>query len=472
MTDDVKQAAEPARPKRGGGPERVRLRRAQRLAERQHNSSEDEQSAEAVVRKIPVGVIANAGGAKASPRRLEQRLSVVAPNRLPKRDTDPLAPIPFLGAIPESETRRSYSIYIWFAACVVLPTILASLYFGLVASNQYAAEFRFTVQDNSLTATTTAATGLMSMLGAGGNPSSTNNYMVTDYLASQQAVEELQKRINVVSLYSKPEIDWWSRFIAPQPIERFVDYWKTKVTAQYDLVTGIATAQVLAFSPQDALNITNTLVKMSEELINKIANRSQQDAVRFAEQEVNNAQDRLRRVRAQLTEYRNKFGIIDPTTSVAASNSSLIQNQRALLAQLETQLSTLQSQHLAPNAPAVVTLKIQVKSIKEQLARTEADVARGNNGSALSAIVGDFEKLNLEVQFAQAMVTSTMQALDQARANATAQHLYITPYVRPALPESSTYPRRYLAVAAVAALAFAFWLSGLMIVKSIRERFG
>ena len=34
----------------------------------------------------------------------------------------------------------------------------------------------------------------------------------------------------------------------------------------------------------------------------------------------------------------------------------------------------------------------------------------------------------------------------QARANAASQHLYITPYVRPHLPQSSTYPNRPLAI--------------------------
>jgi capsular polysaccharide transport system permease protein len=64
-----------------------------------------------------------------------------------------------------------------------------------------------------------------------------------------------------------------------------------------------------------------------------------------------------------------------------------------------------------------------------------------------------------------------MQALTQARVNALTQHLYITPYVRPHLPESSIYPRRFLSVLMVGLMAFSFWVAGLMIVRSIRERF-
>lgn len=468
MTDDVKHAAGPGQPRRDGAPgPALRLRRP--ASERQNPNPGRPQTAGAVVKKLPVGrAPQKAVPAAPGVKRIEQRLTVVPLRKVPQVDAG--ATKPFLPPIPEHVTKPGYGIYIWFALCVLLPVAIASVYFGFIASNQYVAEFRFSVQDASQPSLPNAS-GIVSMIG-GSSSSPTNNYMVTDYLTSQQAIEELEKRIGVEALYAKPNIDWWSRFRAPQPIEQFVDYWKTKVSAQYDIVTGIATAQVRAFSPQDALLIANTLVKMSEELVNRVANRSQQDAVRFAEQEVEKAQARLKRVRAQLTEFRNKYGVIDPSTSVAASNSSLIQTQRANLAQLETQLATLQSQRLAPNAPAIVALKSQIKSTREQLARTEADVGIGNkSSSALSTIVGDYEQINLEVQFAQAMVTSTMQALDQARANAAAQHLYITPYVRPTLPESSTYPLRLLSIAKVGVFAFAFWLIALMIVKSIRERF-
>lgn len=406
----------------------------------------------------------------ASVRRIEQHLTAVPARTAPQpaETAEPQVLLPF----PGKKAKHGFGIYLWFALCVLLPVAVASVYFGFFASNQYVTEFRFTVQDATLPSTTPSMGGIMSMLGGGGGSVANDSYIVTDYLASQQAAEELQKRIKVKDLYSKPGIDWWSRFDRSQPMERFVKYWQSMVTAQYDLITGIATAQIRAFSPHDAQLIANTLLALSEELVNKMANRSQVDAIRFAEREVGKAQDRLKRVRADLTVYRNKFGVIDPNTSVAASNSALIQSQRANLAQLETQLATLQLQNLAPNAPAILTLRNQVKSTKEQLARTESDVGRGNNGSALSTVVGDYEQLNLELQFAQAMVTSTMAALDQARANAAAQHLYITPYVRPSLPESSTYPNRILSVVLVGLMAFAFWVVALMIVRSIRERFG
>lgn len=401
------------------------------------------------------------------PQRIEQRLTVISRQGTPAIETRTEYVLP--GAVAK---KNSYAIYIAFFLCVIVPTILAAIYYGYIASNQYVAEFRFSVQDavSGSSSTTSALSGLAALTGSASS-SSTTNYIVVDYLKSREAAEELQKRINIISLYSKPGIDWWNRFDASKPMEKFATYWDGKVSATFDQVTGIASASIRAFSPQDALLISQTLVKLSEELVNRIANRSATDAVRFAQREVERAEERLKSDRAKLAAYRSRVGVIDPTTSVSASNATLVQNQRATLSQLETQLDALTRQNLSPNAPVVMSLKNQIKATKEQLARTEADVGRGLNGTALSKIVGEYEQLNLEIQFASAAVTSTRQALDQARANAANQHLYITPYVQPSLPESSTYPNRFTSTLTVGLLAFGAWLIGLLLVRSIRERF-
>ena len=403
-----------------------------------------------------------------SARRIEQRLTVTARQTIPIGN--PLRPRYLALPGARAARKRSYSGYIGFAVCVGIPVLLASIYYGFFASNQYAAEFRFAVQDNT-PASSAIPSSLTAVLGGGAGGVTNDNYIVTDYLLSRSAVDELEKRINVIGKYAKPTIDWWGRYDATKPIEKFVPYWQSMVAANFDQVTGLATVTIRAFSAQDALLIADTMVKLSEELVNQLAGRSQTDAVRFAQKEVERAQDRLKADRVKMTEFRSRVGVIDPTTSVTVSNSTLVTTQRASLASLETQLATYVRQNLAPNSPVVVTLKNQIKSVKEQLAATEADVGRGANGTSLSKIVGEYEQLNLQVQFAQAMVTSTMQALDQARANAAAQHLYITPYVRPSLPQSPQYPNRPLAVATVGLIAFALWAIGLLILRSIRERF-
>jgi capsular polysaccharide transport system permease protein len=375
-----------------------------------------------------------------------------------------------LPSLPGVKSRPAYGAYIGFAVCVLLPLLVATWYYTAVASDQYVAEFRFAVKDATANSMQQAG-GLLALVGSVSGTSNSDNYLVTVFLTSREAIEELEKQIKVTDLYSKPTIDWWSRFRSSQPMESFLPYWQQMVTARYDQVTGLAVAEVKAFTPEDALLIAKTLVTLSEKLVNKIANRTQTDIMHFSEREVERAENRLKRISAQLMEYRNRTGVIDPNLSVAASNATLIQTLRANLVQLETQLGVLTQQNVRANSPVIETLKNQIQSTKDQLQKTEATVGHNRDGVPLSTVMAEYEQLDLERQFAQTMLTSARQGLDQARARAAAQNLYVTPYVQPHLPQSSIYPKRLLSIATVGLLAFVSWIIGLLIIRSIRERF-
>jgi capsular polysaccharide transport system permease protein len=356
----------------------------------------------------------------------------------------------------------------------LLPVGGAIYYFGFVASNQYVAEFRFSVTDTT-PAPAAMSTGLLAGMftGAGSSPTASQNYMVTDYLLSRQAIDDLSAKLDLKEIYSRPTADWWARFDPARPVEYFVRYWQRMVTASYDNMTGLATVKVRAFSAEDAQRIAETMVTLSEQLINNLANRTKQNAIRFAESEVRRAEDRLKDVRKRLTDFRNKYGIVDPTTSIVASNAALTQTLRANLTLFETNRATLIRQGVAPTASPIQTLDSQIRATKEQIKAVETQVGpQSKDAAPLSDVVGQYELLDLERQFGQTMLTSTMQALDQARANAAAQYLYITPYVRPALPEGSLYPQRILSVLGVALVAFLGWMILVLIGRSIREHLG
>ncbi len=89
--------------------------------------------------------------------------------------------------------------------------------------------------------------------------------------------------------------------------------------------------------------------------------------------------------------------------------------------------------------------------------------------NVLAGVVAKFEALDMDRQYAQAILLTSRQSLDRARASAAAQHLYLTPYVRPALPESAGGPRVFLSMVLAALLLSAIWFVGLLSVRSIRN---
>jgi capsular polysaccharide transport system permease protein len=379
-----------------------------------------------------------------------------------------------MAAMPQLGRNRSYGSIISFVLFVGLPLLVASVYYIIFASDQYVVEFRFAVRETSTTTSTStsAAGALASQFGissSSSNPS--ENYIVADYLLSRQIIEELQSKIDVISLYSRPDVDWWARFDSSKPMEKFVKYWRDMATANFDQITGFVTADIRAFSPEDAYLVGKTMVSLSEELVNDIGRRSRMDAVRFAEEEVKRAQNRLKGIREQLSVYRNREGVIDPTTNVVASNNSLAQTLRATLMQYQNDLALLKQQNVRENAPPVQMLESRINTARNQLATIESQVGtnQADLNRPLSKVVGEYEQLDLDRQFAQASLTGALQTLDQARSTATAQHLYITPFVRPSLPRSSTYPNRMWAILTVGFVCFILWTIGLLIVRSVRD---
>jgi capsular polysaccharide transport system permease protein len=420
-----------------------------------------------------------------SGRELESK----APDSLQLSDQKLFSALHTLSSTNPPRARRG--LWWGFLLCVILPTCLVAAYLYLVAANQYTAEFRFSVTEtnptlpgssaptSSSSAASTAAAAATAMSGLSGNmagmlgsPGATSqNFIVVDYLKSQQLVDELDKRIDIRKLYSGKEAgwDWWAKFDRNLPLDQFLPYWNKVISAHFDPIIGVATVRVRAFAPEQALLIGNTLVSMAESLINEVAMRPMRDAIRYAEGEVKHAELRLERARAAVDEYRRSTGVVDPTGSIS-NNVALLQVLRGQLAQLQVQYQTASAQQLKPNAPALLQLSSRISATQAELRRVEGEVSKSSGGAAAIAdLAGKFEQLELQRQYASAMVISSMQALDQARANAAAQHFYLTPFVRPSLPVTPSYPKR-LQATLIAALSFVgLWVLGIMIVRSVKE---
>jgi capsular polysaccharide transport system permease protein len=70
------------------------------------------------------------------------------------------------------------------------------------------------------------------------------------------------------------------------------------------------------------------------------------------------------------------------------------------------------------------------------------DAAASGPGGAMPEVVGDFEALKVDLEFASQAYTQALANLTLARAEARRQSRYLAAHVEPTLAESSLYPRR------------------------------
>jgi capsular polysaccharide transport system permease protein len=176
----------------------------------------------------------------------------------------------------------------WFLLMVVLPTLLAALYFALIASDVYVSESRFIIKspDQKRSQMSTLA-NLVQTTGLSGGQEQTNE--VLTYARSRDALKALEQSVNIRSKFSSPQADFLSGF--PQPFadnsfESLFKYYGKRVDARMDSEAGTAIIKVEAFSPQDAYIINRQLLALSESLVNRLNSRAQSKGIAEAQKQV------------------------------------------------------------------------------------------------------------------------------------------------------------------------------------------
>ncbi len=353
-----------------------------------------------------------------------------------------------------------------FVLVVVLPAVVAAVYFLFVAADQYVAEFRFGLR---------FAEPAQSQPGAVFQPSvapariGLDSYVIVQYIASRAIVDDLGKSLDLQRMFSSSKADWLTRLRLPVPVEELVNYWNGQVDAFFDATNGTIVVRVRAFTPQDAAALARGILASSERLVNDMSARARRDALRSSEQEVHRAEQRLTAALAQLREFRDREGLIDPHKA-ADSTEALDSRVRDELLRDDTDLSTLK-QYLRGDAAPLKILEARIQSLKDQRRSVESGVTNtAKPGSpALSRVMGGYEQLESERSFAENAYRHALAALDQARMNADRQQVYLADFVQPSLPEEALYPRRLHSVAVVLLIAFAVWAIGSLTVRSVRD---
>jgi capsular polysaccharide transport system permease protein len=122
-------------------------------------------------------------------------------------------------------------------------------------------------------------------------------------------------------------------------------------------------------------------------------------------------------------------------------------------------------------APSIQVLTARVRAIETQLRSLGAEMTDPEEArpDRLTRRLADYEQIEVERRFAEASYQLALRTVEQARANANRQRVFIASFVPPSLPEEALYPRRWRTLATVALIAFAVWGIGGLAAQSVRE---
>jgi capsular polysaccharide transport system permease protein len=311
----------------------------------------------------------------------------------------------------------------------------------------------------------------MAELSGSGSP---DEDILYEFIQSQDLVRTVDEALDLRRLWSKadPDIDPVFSYHPPGSIENLTDYWLRMVSVYNDSSTGLIELEVQAFTPQDAQNIARFIYDESSRLINRLSDIAREDATRLAREDLETAVQRLKIARSDMTKFRNLNQVVSP--------ESTLKIQTGLLSSLEMQLAEtlidldMLGQISTPTDPRVRQAIRRQGVIEERLKQERAKLGIGSgNGTADSALVdlvGEFESLMVDREFAEQSYAAALVSYDVAVAESRRQSRYLAAHIKPTLAETSVYPDRLLTMALVALFSLLIWAILVMVGYSLRDR--
>jgi len=372
---------------------------------------------------------------------------------------------------------RHRMIVLGFTLFVAVPSALFAIYMFFFASNQYHSTTAFAVRSSNSSAATEV---LGMMLNSNSESTASNSYIVTDYLQSQAAVQDLEKTLNLQEIYNRPGADPLFRMGKDLPIEEQVGYWNKMVDISFDSTSGVLYIEVRAFTAEDAVTIGQAILKRVEALVNNLSEVSRRQSVRYAEETLARAEARLKAIRKQMVSYRDLAQEVSPEDGARISMQMIGQLEQRAAAK-EAEKTTLLS-YLNEDSPRVRLLTEEISAIRAQIETERKQVGGGRrnvSGSStsddhitnrLSERIADFSDLKLEEEFANKFYVTAMAGLESARQEAEQKHMYLAKFIDPTLSQDAQYPHRFMYSLACFLLLGGIWSVCVLLYYNVRDR--
>ena len=387
---------------------------------------------------------------------------------------DVLSRQPDTGPLHRQLVRRRWRLASLVGA-VLLPTLAAGGYLYGFAADQYVTEFRFSVRheaplrmDGTGSAAMTASMGTSAV-----SPLAviTDSQIVIQYLKSRQVIDDIVAAgVDLDAIYARNDTDILAHLSPRGSVEERQRYWKRMVDPFFDMTTGIVSVEVRAFSPADAQLVAATALRLAEKLVNDLSDRAHDDVLAYATKEVGASEAKLQTAQATIAAYRNQHAVLSP--EMQATSDTLVEGK------VRDSLIEAQTAYNAQLARGASTDSIQMRILGDRIVATQAalrgvhdGLAQSNSTSdaSLASVLSEYGVLHLREEIAAKIYERALMALQDARNAASQQGVYLAAFVRPGLPQESTYPIRWRVILETALLSFVGWCLLQLLYHGIRD---
>ncbi|MHC1478971.1 hypothetical protein ACYJW8_01850 [Frateuria aurantia] len=302
--------------------------------------------------------------------------------------------------------------------------------------------------------------------GAGYSNATSDSYLVVDYIESRDALRILNRNNFVLTSFSTHG-DFIGRFHrgTDSSFESLWRYYKRNIIkVKLDEESSIITLETHAYDAKSAKYINDSLLRVSEDLVNKMNARATADAISFSKQQLKEAEQRSSEAAIALANYRQTHLVFDPSRQSAIDlQQAASLRQRAYV--IESEITQLKQ--VSPKNSQLPVLETSLQTLRKQLQEVSGAVT-GNEGS-LSQKNIEYTRLELNATFADRELGSALASLVSAQEAAGTKQLYLERLVEPSAPDEAILPKRMRGIFTVLLAGLLVWAILSLFISSMLE---
>ncbi|MBE9577900.1 MULTISPECIES: capsule biosynthesis protein [Moraxella] len=333
------------------------------------------------------------------------------------------------------KNKRNRSAIILFILVVILPWIAISAYTLVLAHPRYVSTSDVVIKQVSEQGV--SATGISSLLGVN-NTNREDALYLTKYILSNDMIDKLDAEFKFREAYHVNGADFINEISTDATQEELHKYFKKRVSVSLDELSYVLTVTTEGFEPEYALRLNQAILRESEKFVNNISKDVANEQLAFVATQAADAEQKLNDAKKAVIDYQNQNEIFDPQLNAQMVNQ-VIGTLQGQLSSLRTEERQLLS-YLNPEAPQVVSLRSQIRSVEKQIKEEQAKLTSPRDAK-LNAQALEFETLKAEAEFANELYKIALTSLESSRVEVMRKMKNLVVITSPHRAEDALYPR-------------------------------
>ncbi|MDD3446599.1 MAG: hypothetical protein PHS60_14405, partial [Zavarzinia sp.] len=357
------------------------------------------------------------------------------------------APIRRRRRTDESGTDRSWlRKWGYNVGVLIVPSVVAAIYFYGFASPIYETDTVLSLRNSNASAGGgvgfSGALAALTGVGDMGRAKDESFALVTN-VRSREALIELDETLDLRTHFADPSINYFQRLPDDASFEGFYSYYGDFVAILYDEVTGQIVLHTRAFDKDLAYQMAQVIIRRGEALVNQFNQRARSDLMHITNAEVTDAEERLRKANAAVTQFRLDTGIMDPMIASQAIGT--------IITTLMSEIAKIQAEITAETQLSSGRVTPQLESLRNKLqalqAQSDAEQKRlTGRDESMAKLLAPYQSLLTDQEIARQTYIASLTAQHASLAEAKRQQLYLIDIVAPTLSQEARRPQRLRAI--------------------------